>query len=162
MGCTKAKYAPIQQHEDRQGKKQGVSSIVLDPNNDLSRLGTPWPSPPKGWGPGDAAKAHEFHSLTDIVIWTPRLSAGRPLSFAPLGGLTSVSSAPDEFEIAIDNAVNALLLRAGLPATGKKRTQGQAVLKQALKAFVLDGGDSLHAFLAYCQPRSEFALKPAV
>jgi Helicase HerA, central domain len=126
---------------------QGVSSIVLDPNNDLSRLGTPWPSPPKDWQAGDADKAHEYYSLTDVVIWTPRLSAGRPLSFAPLGGLTSVSSAPDEFEIAIDNAVSALLLRAGLPA--KKRTQGQAVLRQALKAFVLKGGDSLHAFLGY-------------
>ena len=32
---------------------QGVSAIVLDPNNDLARLGDPWPQPPHGWQEGD-------------------------------------------------------------------------------------------------------------
>ena len=36
---------------------QGVSAIVLDPNNDLARLGDPWPEPPAGWGRGDAERA---------------------------------------------------------------------------------------------------------
>src|SRR6476469_3969712 len=33
---------------------QGVSAIVLDPNNDLARMGDAWPRPPDGWRPGDA------------------------------------------------------------------------------------------------------------
>lgn len=34
---------------------RGVPAIVLDPNNDLARLGDAWPSPPPGWGPGTRA-----------------------------------------------------------------------------------------------------------
>jgi hypothetical protein len=33
--------------------RSGVSAIVLDPNNDLARLGDPWPEVPSGWQPGD-------------------------------------------------------------------------------------------------------------
>lgn len=35
---------------------QGVSAIVLDPNNDMARLGDPWPEPPSGWRDSDAEK----------------------------------------------------------------------------------------------------------
>ena len=49
----------------------GVSSIVLDPNNDLARLGDAWPQPPAGWAPGDADRA------AGLPGRTPRSSSGR-------------------------------------------------------------------------------------
>ncbi len=69
---------------------RGVSSIVLDPNNDLARLGDPWPRPPEGWAGDDEARAKEYLAATDVVIWTPGRQGGRPLSFQPLPDLTAV------------------------------------------------------------------------
>jgi hypothetical protein len=73
---------------------------------------------------------------TEVVIWTPRRTTGRPLSFQPMGDLGAVSDDPDEFAIAIDNVVATLLPRAGLPRSGAKADQGQAVLREALRQFV--------------------------
>jgi uncharacterized protein DUF87 len=53
--------------------RQGVSAIVLDPNNDLARLGDAWPQPPTGWLPGDDERARDYHEHTEVVIWTPRI-----------------------------------------------------------------------------------------
>ena len=39
----------------------GVPAIVLDPNNDLARLGDPWPAPPASWTGTDRAKAEIYH-----------------------------------------------------------------------------------------------------
>ena len=47
---------------------QGVSTIVLDPNNDLARLGDPWPEPPAAVAPGDAARARDYLENTDVVV----------------------------------------------------------------------------------------------
>ena len=126
---------------------KGVSSIVLDPNNDLARLGTAWPTAPAGWLEGDAQKAIEYRDNVDVAIWTPKISAGRPLAFAPLADLGAVAGDADEFEMALDNTVATLLPRSGLPTSGPKLTQGQAVLKQALRAMVESGGEGLAAFL---------------
>ncbi len=128
---------------------RGVSAIVLDPNNDLARLGLPWPEPPAGWLDGDAARAEAYLRDTEVVVWTPRLTAGRPLSFAPLAGLGDVADDPDEFEIALDNAVGLLAPRSGLPASGRGRVHGRAVLKEALRAWVRGGGGNLQSFLGF-------------
>lgn len=128
---------------------KGVSSIVLDPNNDLARLGTPWPKTPGGWMEGDEKRAAEYHKTVDVAIWTPRLSAGRPIAFAPLADLLAIAGEPDEFEMALDNTVAMLLPRAGLPKTGGKVDQGKAILKEALKDFTLKGGVGLEEFLGY-------------
>ena len=127
----------------------GVSAVVLDPNNDLARLGLPWPEPPRGWLDGDAEKAATYHRETEVVVWTPRLTTGRPLSFAPLSGLGDVADDADEFEIALDNAVASLVPRSGLPGSGAKLSQGRAVLKEALGAYVRRGGGILKEFLGY-------------
>ena len=82
-------------------------------------------------------------------MWTPRLTTGRPLSFAPLAGLRDVADDPDEFEIALDSAVAALVPRSGLPASGARLSQGRAVLKEALAAYVRGGGGELTGFLGY-------------
>ena len=128
---------------------KGVSAVVLDPNNDLARLGVPWPEPPPGWLAGDAEKAAAYLRGTEVVVWTPRLTAGRPLSFAPLAGLGDVADDPDEFEIALDNAVASLVPRTGLPASGARLSRGRAVLKEALCAYVRCGGGDLKGFLGY-------------
>ena len=127
----------------------GVSAVVLDPNNDLARLGLPWPEPPRGWLDGDAEKAATYLRNTEVVVWTPRLTTGRPLSFAPLSGLGDVADDADEFEIALDNAVASLVPRSGLPGSGAKLSQGRAVLKEALGAYVRRGGGVLKEFLGY-------------
>ena len=128
---------------------QGVSAVVLDPNNDLARLGLPWPEPPRGWLDRDAERAASYLRDTEVVVWTPRLTTGRPLSFAPLSDLGDVADDADEFEIALDNAVASLVPRSGLPASGAKLSQGRAVLKEALGAYVRRGGGVLKEFLGY-------------
>lgn len=134
---------------------KGVSSIVLDPNNDLARLGTPWPTAPSGWFDDDARKARDYFETVDVAIWTPKLLSGRPLAFAPLGDLGAVKDDPTEFEMALDNTVSMLLPRAGLQQTGANRAQGQAVLKQALRGFISAGGEGLRAFLTWLRALPE-------
>ncbi|MGH3625434.1 MAG: ATP-binding protein, partial [Sciscionella sp.] len=128
---------------------QGVSSIVLDPNNDLARLGEAWPQPPSAcaWGSGDAAKATDYLTHTDVVIWTPRREAGRPLSFQPLPDLAAVADDPDEFGLALDTAIAALAPRARADGSTAKAEQARAVLREALASFARDGGAGLNAFL---------------
>ena len=80
------------------GALNGVSAIVLDPNNDLSRLGARWPENPPGWNPADDERADAYFDNAEVVVWTPRVTAGRPLSFQPLPDFTSLRDWPDEFE----------------------------------------------------------------
>ncbi|MEV4415823.1 DUF87 domain-containing protein [Catellatospora sp. NPDC049609] len=126
---------------------QGVSTIVLDPNNDLARLGDPWPEPPEGWSPGDAARSAEYLAHTDVVVWTPRREAGRPLSFQPLPDFALVRDDADEFGAAIDAAVAALAPRAKVDGATAKAVRGQAVLNEALRHFARSGGDGIRAFV---------------
>ena len=49
----------------------GIPSIVLDSNNDLARLGDPWPTAPDGWTAEDTAKAADYRRNVEVAIWTP-------------------------------------------------------------------------------------------
>ncbi len=111
---------------------QGVSTIVLDPNNDLARLGDPWPAPPPGWRGGDDRKARDYLEHTDVVVYTPRREAGRPISFQPLPDFYSFINDPDEFEAAIESALATLAPRAKVDGKTVKAERGRAVLKEAL------------------------------
>jgi hypothetical protein len=82
---------------------RGVSSIVLDPNNDLARLGTGWPERPDGWRNSDDRRAAEYRENTEVMIWTPRKAAGRPLAFQPLPDFPSVVDDEDEFTEAVES-----------------------------------------------------------
>jgi len=113
----------------------GVSAIVLDPNNDLARLGDPWPEPPAAWGDGDARAAADYLAATEVVVWTPGREGGRPLTFQPLPDFSGVCDDPDEFTQAVDSAVDALAPRAKVAATTAKAMRGQAVLRQALRHY---------------------------
>ncbi|WP_117213373.1 ATP-binding protein [Allorhizocola rhizosphaerae] len=126
---------------------RGVSAIVLDPNNDLARLGDPWPAAPANWSEADKAKASAYIEETDVVIWTPRREAGRPLSFKPLPDFRSVLADPDEFNLAIDAAVATLAPRGKVDGEISKAVQGRAVLREALHRFARAGGSDLRKFI---------------
>ncbi|MEU8087442.1 DUF87 domain-containing protein [Micromonospora sp. NPDC049101] len=129
--------------------REGVSAIVLDPNNDLARLGDAWPAPPGGWGPGDAERAADYLAHTEVVVWTPRVTAGRPLSFQPLPDFTSLRDWPDEFDQAVRSAVEALAPRAGVDRSSRLAQQGKAVLTEALQAYARSGMVGLPGFTEF-------------
>ncbi|WP_433656856.1 helicase HerA domain-containing protein [Nocardia sp. CA-128927] len=124
----------------------GVSSILIDTNNDLSRLGDRWPSKPDGWANNDPEHADRYFADTEVIVWTPRREAGRPLALNPLPDFTGMLDDPDEFRTSIDASVAGLISRAGL--TARKLRTGTAVLTQALAHFARDGGSDLNAFVA--------------
>ncbi|MBV8574617.1 MAG: DUF87 domain-containing protein, partial [Acetobacteraceae bacterium] len=57
----------------------GIPAIVLDTNNDLARLGDPWPQRPDAFSDEDAEKARRYRDHVEVVVWTPNLTSGRPL-----------------------------------------------------------------------------------
>jgi hypothetical protein len=127
---------------------QGVSSIVLDPNSDLARLGDAWPEEPGSWADGDAGRAREYLAGTDVAIWTPRRRNGRPLAFQPLPSFADVLDDRDEFELAVGAAVDSLAPRLGLHRTSVKTGQEKAVLTEALRYFAATGSSDIHEFAA--------------
>lgn len=125
----------------------GVSSIVLDSNNDLVRLGQAWPQPPEQWAPGDADKAADYFAHTEVVVWTPRITAGRPLAFQPLPDFGPVRDDVDELGLAVDAAVAALAGRVGAAGPTEKAKKRRAVLTEVMRAFAADGGSGLDTFV---------------
>jgi hypothetical protein len=125
----------------------GVSSIVLDPNNDLARLGEAWPAPPRSWLSGDGARAARYLAETDVVVWTPRRAGGRPLSFRPLPDFGAVIDDVDEFHAAVDAAVEAVAPRVGAQRPGQRASQEKAVLTEAMRYFARGAGYDLGAFI---------------
>ncbi|MEV6824658.1 DUF87 domain-containing protein [Amycolatopsis sp. NPDC051102] len=121
----------------------GVSAIVLDPNNDLARLGDPWPEPPDGWRDGDAELAEKYLAGTDVVVWTPGRATGRPLAFRPLPDFGGVLDDTDEFTAAVEVAVATLAPQARLTGTTAKANIGLAVLRQAVVHHARTGSRSL-------------------
>ncbi|BCJ51328.1 ATPase [Actinoplanes sp. NBRC 14428] len=126
---------------------RGVSAIVLDPNNDLSRLGDPWPEAPPGWDEADTARSAEYLRTTEVVVWTPRRESGRPLSFQPLPDFAEMLDDPDVFAAGIDSAVAALAPRAKVDGSTGKAQLGQAVLREALVGYARTGASDLKAFI---------------
>jgi hypothetical protein len=126
---------------------RGVSAIVLDPNNDLARLGDAWPQPPADWPRGDADKAAEYLASTEVVVWTPGRVGGRPLTFRPLPDFAGVRDDVDEFTAAVEAAVAALVPHARVGGGAKAAVRGQAVLREALTHYARTGERSLSAFV---------------
>ena len=126
---------------------RGVSAIVLDPNNDLARLGDAWPEVPGEWRPGDEAKAAEYIAGTEVVVWTPGRASGRPLSFHPLPDFAEVRGDEDEFGAAVEAAVARLVPHARVANETKFAVRGRAVLKEALKRYAREDRRDLHGFV---------------
>ncbi|AYF77639.1 DUF87 domain-containing protein [Nocardia yunnanensis] len=123
----------------------GVSSILIDTNNDLARLGDQWPDAPDCWVAGDPERARRYFTETEVVIWTPRREAGRPLALNPLPDFGGVLDDPDEFRTAIDASVAGLIPRTGL--TSSKLRTGTAVLTETLAYFAHRGGTELNDYV---------------
>jgi hypothetical protein len=124
---------------------RGVSSIVLDPNNDLARLGDGWPEPPETWSAADAQRAAQYLAETDVVIWTPRRQSGRPLTFRPLPDFAAVNDEPDDLDAAIDAAAGAIAPR--VVSSGRKAEEETAVLREALRYYAKSGAGDLVGFV---------------
>ncbi|MFF5077386.1 ATP-binding protein [Actinoplanes sp. NPDC000266] len=127
---------------------QGVSAIVLDPNNDLARLGDAWPEVPGGWWPGDVERAARYLAETELITWTPRRQSGRALSFQPLPDFAGVRDDPDEFGAAVESAVAALAPRANLTGRARAVHLGTAVLRRTVEHFGRQGGRDLPGLIA--------------
>jgi hypothetical protein len=118
----------------------GIPSIVLDPNNDLSRLGDPWPKRPESWSEEDAAKAERYHACADVVIWTPGLASGNPISLKLLPDFAAIDNA-DEREQAIGMALTTLI--PFLPGGGQRANRKKGVLADAVRRFAAGSGGVL-------------------
>ncbi|MFG1348843.1 ATP-binding protein [Xanthobacter autotrophicus] len=131
-----------------QAALRGVSSIVLDSNNDLARLGEAWPTPPQGWAPGDDGRAGRLFEATEVVIWTPGRADGRALNLRPLPDFAAISGDAFELQQAIDMATATLSPLAGCDGTTQAAQRARAILKSAIEVFARMGGGDLHSFIA--------------
>jgi Helicase HerA, central domain len=123
----------------------GIPSIVLDPNNDLSRLGDAWPTRPESWSEEDAAKAEKYRACADVVIWTPGVNSGNPISLNLLPDFAAIDNA-DEREQAIDMARATLI--PFLPGGGATAIRKKGVLADAIRCFAAGRGGALTGLIA--------------
>ncbi len=119
----------------------GLPAIVLDTNNDLARLGDPWPQRPEGWTDADATRAADYRKTVEVVIWTPGRNAGRPMSLALLPDFAALGDDPDERDQAIEMARATLIPFIGAAGAGAKLKEG--VLADALRRFLREGSSAL-------------------
>ncbi|WP_372344190.1 helicase HerA domain-containing protein [Streptomyces sp. KL116D] len=126
---------------------RGVSVIVLDPNDDLARLGDPWPRPPKPWTDDHERDARRYFTDVEVVVWTPGLNRGRPISFYPLPDFGPVLDDEDDFPRLVRSTVTSLAPYAGVRGSSARAIQQQGVLKRALERYARDGGKTLAGFV---------------
>ncbi len=84
---------------------------------------------------------------TDVVLWTPRRESGRPLTFQPLPDFGAVLDDVDEFNAAVDAAVEALAPRVGVQRASTRAAQEKAVLTEAMRWFGRGAGRDLGVFI---------------
>jgi hypothetical protein len=123
----------------------GIPSIVLDPNNDLSRLDDAWPTRPESWSEEDAAKAETYRARADVVIWTPGVTSGNPISLNLLPDFAAIDDA-DEREQAIGMAWTTLI--PFMPGGGEKANRKKGVLADAIRRFAAGRGGALTDLIA--------------
>lgn len=122
----------------------GIPAIVLDTNNDLARLGDPWPGVPDAWSSEDIGKAGAYHNHAEIMVWTPGLSNGNPIFLSPMPDFEAVRGNPDELSKAIEMAGATLAPFIG--ASGTRGHLKQGVLMDALRYFAARQTGGLEAF----------------
>lgn len=121
----------------------GIPAIVIDPNNDLSRLGDAWPERPASFTDDDEAKARRYATAVEVIVWTPGINAGNPLFLSVLPDFAAVGDDPDERGQAVTMAADTLG-----PLAGAKTNLQKGVLNDALRAFAMQGGGDLKAMTA--------------
>lgn len=121
----------------------GIPAIVIDPNNDLSRLGDAWPERPSAFTAEDDTKARAYRERVEVVVWTPGIHAGNPLFLSVLPDFSGIGDDRDERQQAVEMATETLA-----PLAGASKQLQRGVLADALRRFAaMDGGD-LAAFTA--------------
>ncbi len=133
---------------------RGIPSLVFDVGGDLARLGERWPSPPEGWDPGAQADADRYFAQTEVVLWTPGVVGGNPVSLSAVPDFRSLTDDPDERLAAIDMA--AALLAADLPVAPRETVKG-AVLRAAIERLAAEGAHRLEDLAAVLQDPARFA-----
>ncbi len=115
---------------------RGIPSIVLDVNNDLSRLADPWPEQPAAFDDADAAASEAYHRQTNVVVWTPGVNSGNPIALNLLPDFSAIADGndgQDERTLAFNMAV--ATLTPFLSLGGQKKQLKQGVLAATLKKF---------------------------
>lgn len=120
----------------------GIPAIVIDPNNDLSRLGAAWPQRPDSFTAEDDDKARRYLDKVEVVVWTPGMHAGNPLFLSVMPDFSSLGDDKDERQQAIDMAAETLG-----PLAGAKTALQKGVLVEALRHFAGSGGGNLARFI---------------
>ncbi len=120
-----------------------IPAIVIDPNNDLSRLGDPWPERPASFTAEDDAKAQRYFKTVEVLVWTPGIHAGRPLFLSVMPDFASLGDEKDERQHAVDMAAETLA-----PLAGVKNQLQRGVLVEALRHFANSGDSDLGRFTA--------------
>jgi hypothetical protein len=140
----------------------GIPSIVLDINNDLSRLRDSWPTRPDGFSDQDVEKAAAYHAGTDVIIWTPGVSSGNPVSLKLLPDFAAIGDGQDE-QTEDERAQAVEMARATLApylgGGGQKALLKDGVLADALRAFARRGGGSLDNLIGLLSELPEDASK---
>ncbi len=113
----------------------GIPAIVIDPNNDLSRLGDSWPERPAAFTDADAAQAAAYAERVEVVVWTPGVNAGNPLFLSVLPDFSGIGADPDERQQAVEMAAETLG-----PLAGARKGLQRGVLADALRVFAERGG----------------------
>jgi hypothetical protein len=121
----------------------GIPAIVIDPNNDLSRLGDAWPERPAAFTDEDEAKVKRYIATVEVVVWTPGVHAGNPLFLSVLPDFAAVGDDLDERAQAVTMAADTLG-----PLAGVRTNLQRGVLADALRAFANKGGGNLTAMTA--------------
>lgn len=124
----------------------GTSAIVIDPANDLARLGDPWPTAPEGWLDDDPDRARRYHEQVEVLVWTPGREQGNPLYPNPLPNLAALADDSDELNIAIalvQDTLRSIVARGQSAAAINKL----GVLTAALKYFAQQGRHGLDEFI---------------
>ncbi len=120
----------------------GVPAIVVDCNNDLARLGQPWPETPDPWSAEDEAKARRYARDVEVVVWTPLLSRGNPLNLAPIPDFNAVVDDADALRAAVSMVV-ATLRPYAIPGGGQTAQLREGVLTHAVRYFATHGAGTL-------------------
>ena len=124
---------------------QGVPAIVLDTNNDLARLGDPWPETPAVWDEVDRDKAKRYTAKVEVVVWTPGIAGGKSIMLAPMPDFGPVRGDEDELQQTV--AMAHASLKPLIGATGAKAKLKEGILMQALRYFAPSGKEGLDAFV---------------
>jgi hypothetical protein len=130
----------------------GIPSIVLDPNNDLSRLGDAWPTRPEMWSDKDFSQAAAYRKRAEVVIWTPGVNSGNPISLSLLPDFAAIGNKQDrESEDERTQAVEMARATLGpyVGGSGQKMQLKQGVLADALRSFAKRGGGTLEDLIEF-------------